>query len=306
MDFKVINISELDGKSREINKNSETFRLFSESSIFSHKWESYFNVYDKIFSPYKNKEITFVEVGVSAGGSLSIWRKFFGNKARIIGIDLNPDAKKLEDLGFEIYIGNQSDEGFWKNFYQEVGKIDILLDDGGHKNIQQINSVHNSIDFIKDGGLIVVEDTHTSYLKEFKNPSYFSFLNYCYRINKLIHKRCEHLHEIKDKNINKIDNNYTKKIYSISFYESITVLNIDSRKCFKSSCVSNSDKWSPGLDHRNNEYFSNVKNYVDNKLNFLNKIKITRKIIRKLLYKNSLFSLFEKFKILQIFKKMNK
>ena len=306
MDFKVINISELEGKSKEINKNSETFRLFSESSIFSHKWESYFNVYDKIFSPYKNKKITFVEVGVSAGGSLSIWRKFFGDKARIIGIDLNPDAKKLEDLGFEIYIGNQSDENFWKNFYQEVGKIDILLDDGGHKNIQQINSVHNSIDFIKDSGLIVVEDTHTSYLKEFKNPSYFSFLNYCYRINKLIHKRCEHLHDIQDKNINKINNKYIKKIYSINFYESITVLNIDSRKCFNSSCVSNSDKWAPGLDHRNNEYFSNVKNYVDNKLNFLNKIKITRKIIRKLLYKNSFFSLFEKFKILQIFKKMNK
>lgn len=306
MVYKVKNISELDIKSKEINENSETFKLFSESPIFSHKWESYFNVYDKIFSPYKNKKITFVEVGVSAGGSLSIWKKFFGDKARIIGIDLNPDAKKLEDLGFEIYIGNQSDENFWKNFYQEVGKIDILLDDGGHKNIQQINTVHNSIDFIKDGGLIVVEDTHSSFLKEFNNPSYFSFINYCYRINKLIHERCEYIHGIKDKYIDKLNNKYAKNIYSISFYESITVLNIDSRKCFKNSSVINTGKWAPGLDHRNNEYFSNVKSYVDNKLNFLNKIKISRKILRKLLYKNSFFSLFEKFKILQIFKKMNK
>ena len=306
MDLKVKKISELDIKSKEINNSSETFKLFKESSIFSHKWESYFNVYDKIFSIYKNKKITFVEIGVSAGGSLLMWRKFFGDKARIIGIDLNPKAKKLEDEGFEIYIGNQSDENFWKNFYKVVGKIDILLDDGGHKNIQQINSVHNSIDHINDGGIIVVEDTHTSFLKEFKNPSYFSFLNYCYRINKLIHERCEHIYNTKNKFINEIDNKYAKKVYSLSFFESIAVINVDSRKCFKSSCVTNTEKWAAGLEQRDNEYFTEIKNFINKKLNFLNDIKLTRKIIRKLLYKNLFFSLFEKYKIFKIFQKMNK
>ena len=80
----------------------------------------------------------------------------------------------------------------------------------------------------------------------------------------------------------------------------------DSRKCFKSSCVTNTEKWAAGLEQRDNEYFTELKNFLNNKLNFLNDIKLTRKIIRKLLYKNSFFSLFEKYKIFKIFQKMNK
>ena len=60
------------------------------------------------------KKITFVEIGIGNGGSLFMWKKFFGKKARIIGIELNPDAKKLEKFGFEIFIGDQSDPFFGK------------------------------------------------------------------------------------------------------------------------------------------------------------------------------------------------
>ena len=42
--------------------------------------------------------------------------KFFGEKARIIGIDLNEKAKELEKYGFEIFIGDQSKPEFWKTF----------------------------------------------------------------------------------------------------------------------------------------------------------------------------------------------
>ena len=38
--------------------------------------------------------------------------KVFGNKAKIIGIELNPDAKILEKHGFEIYIGDQANPSF--------------------------------------------------------------------------------------------------------------------------------------------------------------------------------------------------
>ena len=49
-----------------------------------------------------------------------------------------------------------------------MGKIDILLDDGGHKNIQQITTFMESIRYIKKGGKIIVEDTHTSFMKKKK------------------------------------------------------------------------------------------------------------------------------------------
>ena len=76
----------------------------------------------------------------------------FSKDSRIIGIDLNPSAKKLEKYGFEIYIGNQTKKEFWDIFYSKVGKIDILLDDGGHKNLQPVSTVHYSLPHVKDDG----------------------------------------------------------------------------------------------------------------------------------------------------------
>ena len=297
MSLNTKKINELNIKSKKINLNSNIFKIFSEVEKFTTKWESYFNVYEKIFQSYKGKKITFVEVGVSTGGSLQMWRKYFGENARIIGVELNPEAKKLEADGFEIFIGNQSDPIFWKKFYEAVGKIDILLDDGGHKNIQQISTVHNSLPFINNNGLVVVEDTHASYLSEFKNPSYFSFINYCNKIIESIHRRCTAL--------NKKTNIYADKIFSVNFYESITVFNIDSEKCFSSSPIINKDNWGAETDQRDNEYFNKTKEYIQQNLSFFDKFKILKKIKRKLLYKNFIFDLFEKFRIYKIYKKLD-
>ena len=171
-------------------KKLSIYKLFKNSKKYSIKWSSYFQVYEKIFSNYRNKRIKFVEIGVANGGSLYMWQKYFGKKAKIIGIDLNPRAKKLEKDGLKIYIGNQSDKKFWDYFYKKEGKVDIILDDGGHKNLQQISTVHYSLPYIKNGGKIIVEDTSTSYLKkEFDNPSKYSFINYAKNVVDIIHRR---------------------------------------------------------------------------------------------------------------------
>ena len=297
MSSKFIKNNQLKDKNKRLISNSKIFDSFKKTKRFSMKWESYFNVYEKIFEKFRGKKITFVEVGVSAGGSLEMWRDFFGENARIIGIDLNPEAKILEQDGFEIFVGNQSDPEFWKKFYSEIGTIDVLLDDGGHKNIQQINTVHNSIENINDGGLIVVEDTHTSYLKEYKNPSYFSFINFCNKIIENIHRRCDL--------VNKRINLYSKKVHSLSFYESIVVLNIDSEKCFNSSKITNKDEWDAKIEYRDNEYFSKTKKFIQKKLSFVENFKFLRKILRLILYKNPFFNVYERIKILKIFKELN-
>ena len=83
---------------------SKIVKFFKSSPRYSIKWNNYFEIYENIFKKYENKKIKFVEVGIGNGGSLFMWRKFFGNKAKIIGIELNPDAKILEKYVFEIYI----------------------------------------------------------------------------------------------------------------------------------------------------------------------------------------------------------
>tara|TARA_B110000503_G_C7066165_1_gene378860 strand:- start:144 stop:959 length:816 start_codon:yes stop_codon:yes gene_type:complete len=158
-------------------KNTESYKSYAESPHKSIKHSTYFDSYDHFFSRYKDKEITFVEIGVLGGGSLFMWRNFFGPKSRIIGVDLNPNAKKWEAEGFEIYIGNQSDPDFWSKFAKEVGLIDIVLDDGGHTYEQQIITTECLLQSMNDGGIIVVEDTHTSYMTGF-GPKSMSFIEY--------------------------------------------------------------------------------------------------------------------------------
>lgn len=156
---------------------SDISKYFNKSPYKSVKHSTYFKSYEHFFAKYRNKEITFIEIGVLCGGSLFMWRKYFGPKARIIGIDLNPNAKKWEQHGFEIFIGNQSDKNFWKNITKKIDSIDIVLDDGGHTYEQQIITVECLFDTLNDGGIIVVEDTHSSYMNGF-GPKKFSFINY--------------------------------------------------------------------------------------------------------------------------------
>ena len=158
-------------------KKNISYKSYMNSPHVSIKHTTYFDSYDYFFDSYRGKEITFVEIGILDGGSLFMWRDYFGPGARIIGVDLNPEAKKWEKDGFEIYIGSQSDRSFWKEFINDVGVIDIVLDDGGHTYNQQIITTESLLPHLNDGGILLVEDTHTSYMKGFGDIN-FSFIEY--------------------------------------------------------------------------------------------------------------------------------
>ena len=75
-------------------ENKSTYRSFMDSPYFSIKHTNYFDVYDKLLTKFIGETITFVEIGILDGGSLFMWRDFLGKNARIIGVDLNPEAAK--------------------------------------------------------------------------------------------------------------------------------------------------------------------------------------------------------------------
>ncbi|HEY6975457.1 MAG TPA: class I SAM-dependent methyltransferase, partial [Chitinophagaceae bacterium] len=131
------------------------------------KWENYIDVYDTFFHKYRNKEIIFLEIGVAHGGSLEMWRKYFGEKARIVGVDVNPECKKFEEGNTKVYIGSQEDISFLEQLKKEIPKVDILVDDGGHTMKQQITTFKYLFDHVKDDGVYVCEDLHTSYWKDY-------------------------------------------------------------------------------------------------------------------------------------------
>jgi hypothetical protein len=256
-----------------------TLKEFHKSKNYSTKWKNYFSVYDELLLKYVNKKITFVEIGVLDGGSLKMWKNFFGNNARIIGVDLNPNAKKFMEKGIEIYIGDQSKKEFWKGFFNKVGKVDIILDDGGHTNEQLICTTINCVPKIKNRGMLIIEDTHTSYLKEFGNPSKYSFINFSKKIVDDINFRFPKIGSYKF--------SLNKFVYSIQYYEGITVFNINKNLCRKNLIIKNKGLKSNNLDYRygeskfvkkfqsNNKFWNNdlMKDFAKSFAFFLNKLK---------------------------------
>jgi hypothetical protein len=231
------------------------FQAYQRSPYLSIKHTAYFQVYEELLSRFRGKSITFVEIGVLNGGSLFMWREFFGLQARIIGVDLNPLAKRWEKDGFEIFIGSQSNPNFWNTFFSTVGMVDVLLDDGGHTNEQQIVTTHHSLPFIKDEGLLIVEDVHASYQVGFGNPSPYSFINYAKLFIDGINARFPGV-EVKEKMFRDL-------IYSVHFYDSIVSFSVDRKKCFKNSSITNKGQNLDAEDYcRHDNFASNINQYL--------------------------------------------
>jgi len=220
----------------------EPYKSFIKSPYLSTKHLSYFDTYHQLFKDFRGKKITFVEIGILDGGSLFMWRDYFGENARIIGIEYNKEALKWKKFGFEIFIGDQSSERFWKNFFLKVGHVDIVLDDGGHTNEQQILTAVNCISNINDKGILVTEDTHTSYQMKFGNPSKYSFIEWAKIICDNVNSRC--------KGINQSNLVFNKYVHSVRFFESIVAFYIDREKCFESKPIRNKRKLTKAKDYR--------------------------------------------------------
>jgi len=145
------------------NKLEKIF--YRDKGRLIYKWVHYFDIYDRHFRQYRRKPVTVVEFGVLHGGSLQMWKKYFGRRARIIGVDMNPGCKQLEEKQIEIRIGDQADRVFLRKLAAEIGPIDILIDDGGHTMKQQKTTFKEMWPALRDGGTYVIEDLHTSYWK---------------------------------------------------------------------------------------------------------------------------------------------
>ncbi len=246
-------------------KKTLTFKAFKKSKYLSLKYFNYFPIYDSLLKKFRNKKIVFVEIGVFSGGSLFMWRHFLGKKAKIIGIDLNPDIKRFKKYGFEMVIGDQSDEGFWKKFFKKYGKVDIILDDGGHTNYQQIKTVNSCVPNIRDGGLLITEDVHTSYIKDkWYNPSKYSFINYTKKLIDDLNSRYPGLKKQKF--------SLNKYIYSIQYFESITVFNINRKLSKINKEVRNNKLSTNPKEFRasliKDSFFYKIKNFFHTKTNF--------------------------------------
>jgi hypothetical protein len=124
------------------------------------KWDHYFDTYHRHLAKFRDSECHIMEVGIYSGGSLGMWRNYFGEKVQIYGVDIEPACKVYEQDGVKVFIGDQANRSFWREVKEEVPCLDVLIDDGGHLAQQQIATLEEMLPHLQAGGVYICEDIH--------------------------------------------------------------------------------------------------------------------------------------------------
>lgn len=124
------------------------------------KWRHYFPIYERHFAKFVGREVHVVEIGIFSGGSLGMWRHYFGPRSCVYGVDIEPDCRGYEADGIRVFVGDQADPTFWRSFREEVPVVDVIIDDGGHEAHQQIGTLEGLLPHLQPGGVYMCEDVH--------------------------------------------------------------------------------------------------------------------------------------------------
>jgi hypothetical protein len=135
------------------------------------KWLHYFDVYDRHMSEFLAERarrgltvpLRVLEIGVWRGGSLELWREFLGDDAVIFGVDIDPESARVPSDTAKVRTGSQTDQAFMREVLQEMGGVDLIVDDGSHRSQDVLESLRFLYPALACPGLYIIEDLHTSY-----------------------------------------------------------------------------------------------------------------------------------------------
>tara|TARA_B100000795_G_scaffold128925_1_gene96077 strand:+ start:290 stop:991 length:702 start_codon:yes stop_codon:yes gene_type:complete len=163
---------------------------------------NYSDYYSEIFF-HKRKEVkNFLEIGLGTNNvdmasnmgaegvplaSLRAWRDYFEN-SNIYGADIDKDILINEEKIKTFFVDQTNPETIslmFKNI--GVSKFDIILEDGLHEYNANICFFENSIKFLSDSGVYIIEDIYFKDKEKFIN--YFKDTNYNYSIVDIYHKK---------------------------------------------------------------------------------------------------------------------
>jgi hypothetical protein len=145
------------------------------------KWDHYFDIYDRHFNKFRGTEVRILEIGIFSGGSLDMWRDYFGPRAHIYGVDIEEACRAYEHDRTKILIGDQGDRQFWRTFREQVPLLDIVVDDGSHQTEDQIVTFEQLLPHLQPGGVYICEDLH----------GFNRFASYAHGIGHKLNDKCE-------------------------------------------------------------------------------------------------------------------
>ena len=160
------------------------------------------NYYSKIFYNRRDEIKNFLEIGLGTNNvnlasnmgkdgkplaSLRAWRDYFKN-AQIYGADIDKAILKDEERIKTFYVDQTNPESV-KELFKNIGvkKFDIILEDGLHEYNANICCFENSIEFLDDRGIYIIEDIYYKDQEKFIN--YFSKTSYNFSIIDIFHNK---------------------------------------------------------------------------------------------------------------------
>jgi len=203
------------------NNLSRLAIIYGTDKIGSHYYTPHYITHLRRF---KWKEIKLLEIGVggyenpfAGGSSLRMWKKYFPF-GKIYSIDIY-DKSSIQESRIKIFKGSQIDTVFLDTLTQEIGDLDIIIDDGSHINEHVIKTFNNLFPKLKDGGIYVIEDTQTSYWEDFGGCS--NDLNNPKTTMNYFKSLTDSLNHQEFLNTNYKYTYFDKKIISIHFYHNL-------------------------------------------------------------------------------------
>lgn len=225
--FKNTNISTIETK----NPLWEYFQNHKEG-LGVWKWEHYFDIYHRHFAKFIDKKVDILEVGIYSGGSLEMWRSYFGEQSHIYGVDIEKTCEVYANDYTSVFIGDQADRNFWQHFRNSVEGIDILIDDGGHTPEQQQITLEEMLQHIRPGGVYLCEDVHGAFNK------FSAFATGL--INDL-----NNAVFIQDALLSSEVTSFQSAVYSIHFYPYVVVIEKHINAPLKLSAPKHGTQWQP-------------------------------------------------------------
>jgi SAM-dependent methyltransferase len=139
------------------------------------KADSYLREYERILAGRREQPLRVLELGVSSGASLLLWRDYLPN-AVIVGVDIDPMPEKLRGWDRVHFLqGSQDDPAVLDRAASIAGgAFDLIVDDASHIGyLTKRSFLYLFQSWLRPGGTYVIEDFGTGYLPDYPDGSAF-------------------------------------------------------------------------------------------------------------------------------------
>lgn len=205
----------------EYEKNSTPMHeaFYGNQGSTVHKWRGYLEKYDRHLSRFRNTPVRLLELGVYRGGSLHLWRTYFGDAATIFGIDIDPACGQYNGIAGQVRIGSQDDANFLSSVVAEMGGLDVVIDDGSHVASHQRASFDALFPLLGNNGVYICEDTMTAYSRGYFEGGYRRKTNFIEASKRIIDDLNSDFHGRRD-----TFKNAAREISGVHFYQGMVII----------------------------------------------------------------------------------